>query len=216
MPVPQIRTYKKGPRGEALLKKLSKKIVVTLAKTGEVFEFPKDDEDVRCLIPKGGQVFVTLSSDKNTLMGVRPLKGAFYVKIKSFAASKDKEPTPRHYEGIGRKKDGETYPYSYEGFTVILEIVKGDWKKSTIPSFLRYKFVDAGDGESAGISGTGKHTEILFNFLELAGIDMVIDTIPLSENVLPWLEQTLLARNSVFQAIVAEGYITAFAPSPGL
>jgi len=216
MPVPSIRSYKKGPRGEATLKKLQKKIKVTLTKTGEEFEFPKDDEHVTCTIAKGGNVFVTISSDKNVLMDVRPIKGAFYVKVKNFAASKDKEPAPRHYEGMGRKKDGETFNYSYEGFTVILEIIKGDWKGSTIPSFLRYKFVDAGDGESAGISGTGKHTEILFNFLELAGIDLDVDTIPLSENILPWLEQTLMARSSVFQAIVADGYIQAFAPSPGL
>lgn len=213
MPVPNVRTFRKGPRGAATLRKTKKTIVVKFDQ-GEEFKFNKDEEVILCDIPKSGKVYAEVSADKTKLYGVRPVAGTFFVKVKDFAHAEDQEPAPRHYEGVSRRTDGTTFDYSYEAFTVLLEITRGDWKGTVLPAFLRYKFVDAGDGESAGISGHGKHTEILMAFLELAGLDLGVDTIPLSENVLPWLRDTLAARGGVFQAIIKGGYIQAYAPAP--
>jgi hypothetical protein len=212
MPILTIRGSKRGPRGEATIKKLAKKLVVTMEKTGETLEFPR--EDVEFDFPKANSYNVNISADKNKLYGVTPYSGTFFVKVKDFAHGEGQEPAPIHKEGMGTRDDGTAYHYAYDAFTVLLEISRGSWKGTLIPAFLRYKFMDAGDGDTAAISGWGKHTEHLQNFLELAGLDFDNDTIPLSENILPYLRDALIARGAEFQAVVREGWINAFAPIP--
>lgn len=217
MPIPEIRVFNKGPRGAANLAIFPDKVEVTFDRDGSMHSFSRSDADALgfdpSIVPEG-RVHATVSGDKKKLWGVRPMEGSFFAKVDSFAHSEDTLPTPKRYEGIGRKKNGETFPYNYEAFDVLVRIQNGDWTDTIIPSQLRYLFTDAGDGESAGIRTGGKHAQVLANFLENAGLDFDVDTIPLSDNVLPWLEAELTSRDEQFMIIVDNGYIQSFAPSP--
>jgi hypothetical protein len=160
------------------------------------------------------KVYAEVSGDKKKLFGVRPLTGSFFAKVVGFAHAEDTLPAPKRYEGMGRKKNGETFPYNFEGFNVLVEIQEGAWAGTVYPSMLRYLFTDAGDGETCGIRTGGKHAQILANFLENAGLDFDVDTIPLSDNVLPWLESELVSRGARFMIVVGNGYVDSYAPAP--
>lgn len=215
MPIPSVQRKKTyGPRGLANVEVHEDRVTVEYEKSGELLSFPTNDpEAILAENVHDGTLYVQVSKDKTKLLDVRPARGTFIVKVKGFAKRKDQEPTPRHYEGMGTKANGETFPYKYDGFTVLLEVAEGEkWMGTTIPCFLRYLFVDAGDGTTAGVKVGTNHAETLVNFLELAGLDPEVDTIPYSENVLPWLEQTLIDRGKVFMVIVDDAFVEGFAP----
>lgn len=223
MPIPKITKQNRGrgQRGAAIFEKLSdEEIQITFRKTGDTFVFPNDDERVYTDVDlfnssiEQADVYAQISKDETKLFAVRPMTGSFFVKVDGFASPKDQPPSPRSYEGMARKDDGTSFKYSFEGFTVLLKIQKGEWQDTIIPSMLRYYFMDAGDGNSTGIKTTGKYSQQLAQFLDFAGLDFDNDTIPLSENVLPWLEKTLTDRNKTFMIVVEDGYVSSFAPAP--
>lgn len=232
MPIPQIEVRQRGPKGSAKMEVTPDEVLITFTKDNSLLRFDRHNEDEvgfdltqipleTTPSPNGdgttrqtAQVFAEVSGDKKKLFGVRPLTGSFFAKVTGLAHAEDQLPTPRRYEGVARRKDGTTFPYNFEGFTILVEITKGGWAGTVIPSMLRYLFADAGDGETAGIRTGGKHAGILANFLENAGFDFDTDTIPLSDNILPWLEAELVSRGSEFMIVVDNGYIESYAPSP--
>ncbi len=239
MPIPSIEVRSRGPRGEATLTKFPDTLDVTFQADGQTLSFSRRDPeaigfDVESVpfpetpattagisTAEGAapsaptmKVFADVSGDKKKLYSVRPLVGSFFVKVVGFAHAEDTLPAPKRYEGMGRKKDGTTFPYNFEGFNILVEIQEGSWIGTIYPSMLRYLFTDAGDGETCGIRTGGKHAQILANFLENAGLDFDVDTIPLSDNVLPWLESELVSRGARFMIVVGNGYIDSFAPAP--
>jgi hypothetical protein len=218
MPIPTIQQSFRGPKGASQYVRTDDIVEITFNKSGETYAFPRHEDNIYCLNDvnniDSGEVFAQITRDKKKLQNIRPLVGTFYVKVKGFAKGENQPPAPKHYEGMGRKDDGTSFKYSYEGFTTLLEVERGNWKGVIIPTMMRYNFADAGDGESTGIKGTGKYSQQLSQFLEFAGIDFDADTIPLSENVLPFLEKTLTDRDNTFMVVVNDGYVTAFAPAP--
>lgn len=217
MPIPEVRVFTRGPRGAAQFMKYPDRVEVTFDKDGQNLSFSLADKESLGFDPdkvQSGKVFATVSGDKKKLWGVRPLSGSFFARVKGFVHPDDQLPSPKRYEGMGRKKDGTTYPYNYEAFSVLIEIQNGEWAGTIVPSQVRYLFADAGDGEVAGIRTGGKHAEFLANFLENAGLDFDVDTIPLSDNILPWLEAELVSRQAEFMIVVDNGYIQSYAPSP--
>lgn len=220
MPIPKIESNKsgRGQRGSAIMERTGDEISITFRKTGDTIVFPNDEERVLCDIFERdvhrADVYASVSKDQTKLFDVRPMTGSYFVKVSGFAKPKEQPPSPKSYEGMARRQDGTSFKYAFEGFTVLLDVLKGEWKGTTIPSMLRYYFVDAGDGESAGIKTGGKYSQQLAQFLEFAGLDFDTDTIPLSENVLPWLEKTLVDREAVFMIVLEDGYVSAFAPAP--
>ncbi len=246
MPIPQIEVRTRGPKGPATITITSTHVEVVFDKDSQLLTFARNEEDaigfdvtkipttdkvqstiagvedlvqgnpVNTTPVKTARVYAEVSGDKKKLFGVRPLTGSFFAKIRDFAHAEDQLPTPRRYEGMARKKNGETFPYNFEGFTVLVEITTGEWAGTIFPSMLRYLFMDAGDGETAGIRTSGKHAQILANFLENAGLDFDTDTIPLADNILPWLESELVGRAEKFMIVVNKGYIDSYAPAPAL
>jgi hypothetical protein len=214
MPVPKVRGYKKGPSGIATLTKTETKVTVVFEGSGDTYDFPIEGDRITCDVEsiKPGKVFAALSADKTKLQSVRPASGTYRVKFVSLAKGENQPPTPKHYEGMGRRGDGTTFPYSFYGFTVLLEVTKGPWAGTIVTNMLRYLFVDAGDGETAGIRQGGKNSSQLIQFLELAGLDLGADTIPLSDNVLPWLEKRLASSSMEFMVVINDGWIQSFAP----
>lgn len=243
MPIPSIEVRSRGPRGKATITKYPDTLDVTFEEDGQTLSFSRRDPEaigfdvgkvpfpapstvstpgistVDGATPEAPtaptmKVYAEVSGDKKKLFGVRPLTGSFFAKVVGFAHAEDVLPAPKRYEGMGRKKDGTTFPYNFEGFNVLVEITEGAWVGTIYPSMLRYLFTDAGDGETCGIRTGGKHAQILANFLENAGLDFDVDTIPLSDNILPWLEAELVSRGARFMIVVGNGYVDSFAPAP--
>lgn len=218
MPIPTVRQTFRGPKGAAQYRRTDDMVEITFNNSGETYAFPRNEDSIWCLDDvnrvDSGEVFAQLTTNKKALQNIRPLVGTYWVKVSHFAKGKNQPPAPKRYEGMGRRADGESFKYSYDGFTVLLEVVRGTWEGTILPTMLRYNFTDAGDGESTGIKGTGKYSAQLSQFLEFAGIDFDTDSIPLSENVLPWIERTLIDRGKTFMVVVNDGYVSAFAPAP--
>ena len=218
MPIPTVQSNTRGPKGAAKYVRNDDIVEITFTKSGETHAFARNEDSIFCLdeVNKidGGDVFAQLTRDKRKLQNIRPLTGSFWVKVSKFAKGQNQPPAPRSYEGMARKDDGTSFKYSFEGFTILLEIVRGNWEGTIVPTMMRYNFIDAGDGEATGIKGTGKYSAQLSQLLEFAGIDFDTDTIPLSENVLPWIEKTLIDRDKTFMIVVENGYVAAFAPAP--
>jgi hypothetical protein len=218
MPVPTVRQNFRGPKGAADYVRGEDVVEITFKKSGDTFAFPRDEENIWCLDEvdsiDSGEVFAQVTRDGKRLQNIRPLVGTFWVQLDGFAKGEGQPPAPKSYEGMARRDDGTSFKYSFEGFTALLKVVRGNWEGVIIPTMLRYNFTDAGDGESTGIKGTGKYSQQLSQFLEFGGIDFDTDTIPLSENVLPWIEKTLTDRSKTFMVVVNDGYVSAFAPAP--
>jgi len=218
MPIPKIRPkagLRKGPAKFTLNGRIA--TVTFLDAQGQPYSFDLDDPNLEhadvSSFPEGA-VFATVSGDGSRLYSIRPLTGSFVVKFERFAAPEGELPAPKHYEQTFTADDGTTRRSSYEGFTALLRITAGPWAGAILPSFLRYGFVDAGDGVTTGLKSRGRHAERLAAFLEYAGLDLQSDTIPYSENVLPWLEKTLQERNHDFMVVVDNGYVEGYGPAP--
>lgn len=217
MPIPEIRTSFKKLKGVADVQIEETRVLVTFIDSPEdTLSFPITDETVRVDVSniQDGRMYAEVSGNKSKLWTLRPHAGTFYVRLDRFVAPEGKLPSPRRYEGTGTKKDGTTYPYDYEAFMPLLRVEGGAWDGTIYPAFLRYLFADVGDGQTVGIKSGSKYAELLAQFLECAGLDFDSDTIPMSENVLPWLEKTLKDRDRKFMMVTENGYVAAFAPLP--
>lgn len=138
-----------------------------------------------------GRVNVTISGDMQKVYSARPCGGTHLVMLDSFVR-KDNSSVPVPYIQKGNVYEGKRFPDKLV-FDVLLKIVYGEYKGFIIPFQVGYAFSpSASDPTIAAISGTGmKRCE---EFLDKFGLDFMNDTIPMSENILPWLEKTLLAR----------------------
>src|SRR3989304_4474941 len=199
--------------GAATYRKTGNDLVVVIDDLDEELTFQAGSDKVLFdpATTLDGRVFVDISSDKEKLMSVGPLVGTFFVKVKEFAKGPDQLPSPRHYE---IPVDGGKRLWVYDAYTVLLEVVTGAWTGTVVPVNVHYTFVDSGDGESASLELGGKHNSTAVVFLECAGLDFDTDTIPLSENILPWLEKVIVERGRTFMAIVNDGYVSAFPFAP--
>lgn len=199
--------------GAATYKKSDTELVVVIDDLDEELSFQVGSDKVlfNPATTIDGRVFTDVSSDKSKLMSVRPLVGTFFVKVKEFAKPEGQLPAPRHYE---IPVDGGKRLWIYDAYTVLLEVVTGAWTGTVIPVNVHYTFIDSGDGEYASLELGGKHNSTAVVFLECAGLDFDADSIPLSENVLPWLEKIIVERGRTFMAIVNDGYVSAFAFAP--
>jgi len=225
MPIPKMTKRSNSGRGlkaKAHMTKEGDTLTLTFD-SGETLTFHRDDKtteekNIFCDIfdteINNAHVFASVSKDRSKLFYVRPLVGSFFVRVEGFAHPEGQPPSAKHYEGIATDRNGKPFKYSYDGFTVLMKVLNGEWKGTTLTAMLRYYFHDAGDGQTTGIRTEGKYSQQLAQFLEFAGIDFDNDTIPLSENVLPWLERTLVDREKPFMIVLNNGFVDAFAPAP--
>lgn len=165
-----------------------------------------------------GKYRVSLSSDGSTLFGIVPANGTFVVRYDGMVAAKGELPTPKMITGGPRKtKDGKKtwIAPDYLAFTVLLRIVSANCKRMTIPYQLNYSFEQYKDTDETSIPLGTKAFERTATFLQLAGMDFNKDSIPFSENVLPYLDKLFSTRNTKFQVVVKNGYIdSAFELAP--
>jgi hypothetical protein len=158
-------------------------------------------------------VIISMPTDGTKIYNARPIKGTHPVKIVEFKHEKDKPPMVKVQQG--RMWEGKRIPDQVV-FDVILGIEYGEYKGFQLSYRAPYAFKEftaEGGQVVAGISGKGMERCSLF--CEKFGMDFAIDTIPMSDNILPWLEQFFLKKGKVVLAELNDkGYVDAFTDVP--
>lgn len=185
----------------------SGKATIKLSKDGTKFKVTFEDEFSKVfdkasspIATREGNWFVTLMSDDEEIMGLRPISAMCKAKFSHFAAGEDDIPTPGEYEG----KWG-----SYLAFTALLTL-GGEYKGMIQSLFLAYKFVEY-EGTTV-IKGMGRWVDTLQSFLEAGGV--WDQDIPFSDNVLPTIQKMLLVESKVFGLAIKDGFVDSIMELP--
>jgi len=182
--------------------------LIILMDDGERYVVPYDMSQTGEI--KEGTYRVSLSSDGSKLFGITPAKGTYIVRYDGMVAKDGELSEPKLMKGGTRKrKDGKgTWEApDYLAFTVLLRIVSVVCKGMTIPFQLNYSFEQYRDTDETVIPLGNKNLERTATFLQLAGMDFTVDSIPFSENVLPFIDKLLKSRNMKFQVAIKNGYV---------
>lgn len=203
----------KGSSGLAEVTVTSNKIRVVFVDGGQVIDVLK--EDAPDYIVSGRQQ-VTLSPDNNKIYNARPCGGSHMAEFIGFASSDANPPTPRRVDArSGISKAGKKYNIdAHLEFTVLFRITRGTWKGYQIANNLFYCFLPY-DGDITQISGAG--SKKVEEVLEALGIDYTTDSIPFSENILPYLEKLLLSKKQpLIISLTADGWIDTVVEAPDM
>lgn len=149
---------------------------------------------------KKGNWFVTLTSEGDGVLGLRPINAMTKAKFSHFVAGDDDIPVPFTKEG----KFGD-----YLAFIALLNL-GGEYKGMVQPFFLYYKFAEY-DGNLV-IKGSGRSTDMLQGFLEACGV--WDQDIPFSDNVLPTLQKMILVEGKVFGLTIKDGWVDSIMELP--
>jgi hypothetical protein len=171
-------------------------------------------------IPEGmvnGTYAVSMSESGDKLWSIRPAVGLYRVRFTGIAGKEGEPPTPKLVQGGPRTgKDGKHWVAldKYQ-FTLLFEIVTGKCKGMAITYTLDYLFKRYMETDEVYVpdrGGAGSASKKLIEVMSLLGFDWTNDSIPWSENILPWLEAWLLKkpkRNLV--VILKDGWIDSIA-----
>src|SRR3990172_7813694 len=137
-----------GPSGEGEVRELSDRVKVLL--NGEVFEFPKDDEESlpRGTLFTGKGLYVALNSDETRFQYVRPFKGTFVGRYSGMVHQEAELPECRGVPSKPRKftdkKTGKIRKWidpERLKFTCLIEVTDGQYVGAVYPLPLDYLFV---------------------------------------------------------------------------
>ena len=205
-----IKTGEKGPQGIARVNVSEKKVTV-IFEDGDKFDLTP--ADCPKYLVKSGKYAVSLNLEGTTMYNARPLGGSHLVRFKEFTHKKDEPPAPKIVSGgLRTKKDGTRFVVDDSvQFGAIFQIVGPDHTGFELAYFVPYAFKNWSDETGIG----GKGSQKLEAFLRSTGIDFSSDTIPFSDNVLPWLQKFLRTKNTLLIAtLTKEGYIDTLASAP--
>ena len=200
--------YKRGDSGIANVQVSGShdKVRITFEETGEVVittDFPKG--------MKAGKWFVTLNSENDKVLGYRPINGMFTGKVQKFVSKEGDDPVPQ--TKIAKNQQGSTYSYQY--FTVLLEITQGSNKGLIVPAMLRYQFGQADEDGKQVVAYTNpksKYNPILVSFCDVTGVwDKGI--MQYKDNILPIMQKRILHENKEFNFVMKNGYVSDFIPN---
>jgi len=204
----EVRTSGSYIRGLADVRIRDDAELIILMEDGDRYILPYDMSEVGVITD--GTYRVTLSTDGSKLFGLVPAKGTYIVRYDGMAVKEGELPSPKLIKGGQRKrKDGKgTWDApDYLAFTVLLRIASKICKGMTIPLQLNYTFEQYRDSDETVIPLGTKAFERTANFLQTAGMDFTTDSIPFSDNVLPFIDKLLLGRNKKFQVTIKNGYV---------
>jgi hypothetical protein len=175
-------------------------------------KFENGKELVTDDFPKGlkpGKWYLTLDSNNKKIFSYRPVNGLFVGKVQKFVARENEEPTPKTHIG---------QDWSYQYFTILLEITKGDNKGLVIPCMLRYHFGEAQDevdGKTESVVAyshiKSKYTPMLIEFCDVSGV-WEKGPMPYKDNILPMIEKRILHESKEFQFVMKAGWVDSFIP----
>lgn len=157
-----------------------------------------------------GKFFVSLSSDRKKITGMKPISGSFSGHIKNFIAKEGEKPTPK-------TRAGQYGPY--EVFASIIEILKPEkYAGMNVYLELPYKFVPTMKkfgNEMKEIAGIPISKSASVGMLEdyiLATKAADVGPIPYSDNVLPTLQKRILRQDAEFEFVMKNGWVSAINP----
>ena len=160
---------------------------------------------------KAGKWYITLDSNNKKVFGYRPVNGLFVGKVNKFVARNDEPPIPKTHIGT-KGTDGKNWSYQY--FTVLLEITQGDNKGLIVPCVLRYHFTEAEEDEKSVVAYAhikSKYTTMLMEFCDVSGV-WDRGAMPYKDNILPYMEKRVLHADKEFQFVMKGGWVDSFIP----
>ena len=205
MPITVEKDY--GPRGVAQIVSTEKKIAVAFV-DGKNYSLLMEDQTPAMkaiLEDREGKYMISLDRDLLRVESIAPIGGLSKAKFLKFPAKKDMPPAPRLKPAVQYKD--KVIPEHLE-FTCLYELTSSKYRGMTGLYFLNYCFRPSEyEGTQISIlSGVGARK--VEEWLQLHGFNFATDSIPWSDNVLPWLEKEIIARDAVIQVEFADkGYI---------
>lgn len=156
---------------------------------------------------QAGKWMTRLSAKGDEMYSISPINGRFRGKVLKFSAQQGKDPAP--YTTTITTADKKTY--SFEVFSVVLEITQGKCKGMPISYRLNYNFAEADDG-TVGIGHLkSKYTRHLERFLEVSGA-WERGEMQYVDNVLPNFERRILRAAKEFDIQMMDGWVEAVYP----
>lgn len=221
MPIPIRTTSNRGPSGVAQVRVMSRLVKVQF-KDGDLYEFPKEDcpdELLNAPFAKKSdpvELSVSISQDGGTIFNARPAAGSHIVKFSRFTAARDQSPTPKLVERQvkQRRSDGRSFVIEehFEYFA-LLGIAAGKFEGMELLYSMWYLWVD--DDGIALLEGANKRIQENMDLLRYGGVDVNEDTIPYSDNIIPYLETLLKGLDTPFLAnLNGRGWIDSIAALP--
>ena len=202
MPVPRLKgNFEYGPMGSAAIRVGRGALQIVFDEGKGHFEIPLKQAPKLPKAFRPGKYFVMVNREGDKVSGISPLSGSLEVNFKEFTHKEGQPP-------VAQQKTESDFntgaPVSRLKFNALLSIVNPPhYAGLTLLAPLYYAFGDAGDG-IAGIGGTG--VQKLDAFLRAAGFDLDKETIPYSDNILPWLQTYLQKQRQVFSVVVKDGW----------
>lgn len=161
-----------------------------------------------------GEYMVSLDSKGEKMYSMRPVEGLYVGKVQKFVSEKDKPPTPKTVNVAPKQGN----PYSFEAFTVLLEVTRGTEKGMVIPYNLRYHFSKTkedvkGNEEITVAYGhlKSKYTGVLEEFMDTTGA-WEQGPMKYSDNVLPMIEKRILRQAKEFNILLKGGWVDKVFP----
>jgi hypothetical protein len=182
---------------------------------GGTYDIPK--ANVPNYLSVGGEYYCTLSSDTTRLFSAKINKGTHIVGFIGFKREDQLSDPPYPVEKTIKWVDKETRENrsrTYESFIALHHVLNGDHVGMVLWGELEYRFVEVDDedeGAIAGIYGRGTAANMLEGWIEAAGMDLDVESLPWSENLLPDLEGDILQRARPYQlSFGPRGYIDSY------
>lgn len=214
------RVYQRGPQGRARVVSNKKSLTVTMVDTGQQLIF--DIASLGYTLPTpfvAGDYAVKISFDLTKLEAIAPWNGSVVTRFTRFASPQDPRtgayqlPVPKPpRDRVGKTRDGRTYDKNWLQFTALMEVMEpAQYAGMIVPAVLHYEFVPDPNGQAGPPVSRSKYVEQLIQFLDKASGDFTSLSIPFSDNILPPLEKQLQERNRLFQCVLENGWVVAFA-----
>jgi hypothetical protein len=159
-------------------------------------------------LPAGDKLSLRMSGDGSELYSIRPNDGSVVLNFDRFSAKKDELPQPKIQKGGPREYNGKKwFAKDKLVFTAIFKIVSKKYKTMEVPYVLDYTFRQWEDTTDVVIPMGNKKCDQVIEFLKLCGWDEEADSIPWSDNVLPFLEKVLRVKQKPILAVLKNGWI---------
>ncbi len=211
MPIRLSTSGSYGETGVADVAVTPKKIRVVFEDDNLVFDILPEDAPPYII---SGRQIVTLTGDNAQILSARPVGGSHFVKFERFTAKENEPPLPKVREANRVVlKDGRKWevPAGLD-FVSVFKIVQGKWKGYELIHKIPYAFQEfEGTGETQIVGFGSKRCAEL---LQLCGVNFESDTIPFSDNVLPFLQKLFIQRSRLLTAKVEEGWIKTLFEAP--
>ena len=198
------RINKYGDSGLATVKVFDDKILVTFDDPPQKFEILPEDAP-KGVVLKNLKYNSTMAQENDKIRYIKPKDGSYLVKFKEFAHKEGEQPTFKVVE-----------PNKWAGrhleFTMVMKITKGDYEGLEITRNLWYIFEKFEQTDEIQFGGKGSRN--VEDALTAFGMDLIEDSPPYSENILPALQEILLKKDVTALAIVEKGFVKKIEEAP--